>query len=134
MDKPMKTQKQKMPPIFMNQVIKGVEIRKASFKMKRHTIDTSNILHNESLQSMMHTTKNSFRAGNLADYGNVDLLPDINGEINSKFRSGDNYELAYNALPRIRRRAERKGTSTMFFKTMVDFAGTVKKQWNEGDS
>ena len=85
LDKPLKTPKQKMPPIFMNQVIKGVEVRKASLKMKRHTIDTCNILNNDSIQSMMHTTKNSFRADNLADHSNADLLPDINGEVNCKF-------------------------------------------------
>ena len=118
-----------MPPIFMNQVIKGVEIRKTSFKIKRHTIDTS-ILADQSLESIMHTTKNSFRAGPLAEYGNGDLLPDIKGEVNSRYPTGDNYELGYNAaLPRIRRKAEKKAASALFYKTMVDFGSrTAYKQ------
>jgi hypothetical protein len=111
----------------MNQVIKGAEIRKAPFKIKRHTID-ANILADVSLESIMRTTKNSFRAGPLVDYSNSDLLPEINGEVKSRYPAGDNYDLEYNALPRIRRKAEKKGSSALFYKTMVDFGARRYKQ------
>ena len=115
-DKPFKIQKTKMPPIFMNQVIKGVEIGKKSFKLKRHTIDTNAMLMPSSLQSVMNTTKNSFQAGNLAEPDNADLLPDIRGDVRS-YTKGDNYELGYNGL---RRKIDRK-RSTMFYKTTNEF-------------